>query len=403
MEPTVALWIAMAVPFVIRKLFEADWRRRERERPAPALELKVMNAVGRSPGLALSVAQHWGPEGRSDRVRVSGVCPLIAITPERAGDIDLGDAAVDTLFAFSGPRSLVCAMMDESTRATLRDLSLMARPDSILVAEGVLRVDARWSRFHSRDVTEVARKALSVARQLQAPADVSMRLAANALNDPQRGVRLTSLRTLLREHGESAAARETLAAAAAHPDPELRLAAATALGAEGRAVLMALARDTSVEDASSASAIEALGGALPLAELERILAASLASAPGNRPPARPSTARACADLLGHLGEAAAPLLEPVVRARSAAVALAGVRALRRIGSTTAVLPLKLAVQEGAPEVRAAAQAALEDIQLGLTGTPGAVSLTGGEAGILSLVEDPAGRVSLPGTPVAKDG
>jgi hypothetical protein len=78
------------------------------------------------------------------------------------------------------------------------------------------------------------------------------------------------------------------------------------------------------------------------------------------------------------------------------VALAGVRAAAdRHGGRRSFRSSWPPNQEGA--AREAAQAALEDIQLGLTGTPGAVSLTGGEAGVLSLVDDPSGRVSMPAT------
>jgi hypothetical protein len=173
--------------------------------------------------------------------------------------------------------------------------------------------------------------------------------------------------------------------------------AALALGADGARVLADLARDADADDVSSAGAIEALR-TLPLSDLERILRASLRRSPQGLLPVRPFTARACADALATCGDAAVPLLADVVRASSEAVGLAGVRALRRIGTVEAVLPLTQAAESGEGAVRSAARAALEDIQAGLAGSRGAVSLAGGDAGTLSLADDPSGRVSLPGPP-----
>ena len=381
----------------ILKLFSTDWSRRERLRPDPSLEREVTAAVGTVPaGLSVSVRARSGSGGRCARIVVSGVCPALGLGPETRDDIDLGDEALDRLFAFRGPRSLLCAMMDGDTRSRLMDLARTpeVRSGSLTVVDGALSLDVRRPLYRptrSR-IVSVAKQALALAQRLQAPADIPARLAENALDNAQRGVRLANLRALLREHAGEWVTRDALRRATAHPDPELRLMAAQAMGDEGRSVVIDLARDTSTEDEACAGAIEALG-TLPLADLETVLAASLGPAGGRA--ARPFTARACADLLAKCGAAALPLLADVVRARSEAVALAGVRALRRIGTAEAVLPLTEAAATGEGAVREAARAALEDIQLGLRGTPGAVSLSEGEAGVLSLADDPSGRLSVP--------
>ena len=380
-----------------RKLMEANYERRERQKPDRRLERDVKAAVERVPdGLSLSVRRRTGAGGRCARLAVGGVCSL-DIGPETGGDIDVGDEAVDDLFALRGPRSLVCALMDGDTRSLLMDLARMpeVRPGSVRMAAGTLRVDVLRPRFRPtmQRTVVVTRKALALAQRLQTPVDVPARLSANVLNDPERGVRQASLRVLLHQYPDEWATRETLRLATNHADSELRLMAALALGADGVRVLADLAGDADADDVSSAGAIEALR-TLPLSELERILRGSLRRNPQGLLPARPSTARACADALATCGDAGVPLLADVVRASSAAVALAGVRALRRIGTVEAVLPLTQAAESGEDAVRRAARAALEDIQAGLAGSRGAVSLAGGDAGTLSLADDPSGRVSL---------
>ena len=393
-----AVALFLLATWAIKSLAEADFHRSEHVARDPSLEADVLAAVGPlPPRFTLFVSRRRGPGGRCARIAVRGVCPEIRIGPESGADVDLGDAAVDDLLAFHGPRPLLGAIMDAATRAALRDLARapQVRPDSIKVDAGTLTVDARWGRLNpsKNAIVAVAAKVVALARRLQQPEDVPRELARNALEDPVRGVRLANVRTLLREHAGGEETRRVLRRAAAHADPELRLMAAVALGEEGRAVLLALARDTAIEDESCAGAIAALG-AVPLADLQAILTESLRPS-ARLLPARPFTARACADALAAGGAAAVPLLAKVVQSRSEPVALAGVRALRRIDSAEAVLPLMQAAETGEGAVREAARRALENIQVGLTGSPGAVSLAGGEAGQVSVVDDAAGRVALP--------
>jgi hypothetical protein len=175
------------------------------------------------PGLSVSVRRRSGPGGRCARIAVGGVCPSLGIGPEARDDIDLGDDALDRLFAFRGPRSLVFAMMDGDTRSQLMDLARMpeVRPDSLTVADGTLTVDALRPRYRPTKsrIVSVTNKALAVAQRLQAPADIPARMAGNALDDAQRGVRLSNLRTLLREHADEWVTRDALRRAAAHEDP----------------------------------------------------------------------------------------------------------------------------------------------------------------------------------------
>jgi hypothetical protein len=60
-----------------------------------------------------------------------------------------------------------------------------------------------------------------------------------------------------------------------------------------------------------------------------------------------------------------------------------------------VLPLRDALASESEAVVRAARIALDEVQNGLADAPGALSLTEGETGALSMAGDEAGRVSLP--------
>jgi len=76
------------------------------------------------------------------------------------------------------------------------------------------------------------------------------------------------------------------------------------------------------------------------------------------------------------------------------VRVAAARALGRVGTTGAVLPLKgLEARDGA--ARAATRQAIALIQSRVAGAaPGQLSLAGGESGQLSLATEEQGRLSL---------
>ena len=108
---------------------------------------------------------------------------------------------------------------------------------------------------------------------------------------------------------------------------------------------------------------------------------------------------AAAQALGTCRETAAeaPLLG-ALRQASDDVCAAVAAALGRVGSASAVLPLKEAAsREGASAaLRRAARQAVAEIQSRLQGaSPGQLSLAEGDAGQLSLADqDPRGQVSL---------
>jgi HEAT repeat protein len=73
--------------------------------------------------------------------------------------------------------------------------------------------------------------------------------------------------------------------------------------------------------------------------------------------------------------------------------LAAAEVLAEVGSIAAVPALREAERQGL-QIRRLARQAIADIQARATGTPGAVSLAGAEAGQVSIAEDFSGRVAL---------
>ncbi len=110
---------------------------------------------------------------------------------------------------------------------------------------------------------------------------------------------------------------------------------------------------------------------------------------------KPELAEAAADALGATGDPSAePALLAALGRPHAPVRAAAARALGRVGTTAAVLPLQAAEARDAA-VRAVARQAIAEIQSRAKGAgPGQLSLAGGESGRLSLAGGEEGRLSL---------
>jgi HEAT repeat protein len=369
----------------------------DRESPDPGLERAVRAAVGVLPeGLSLHASRsEWSSETGSGtvvgtRLVVKGIAPQLSISDHSWTDVDVGDTGLDSRFSLMGPPPLVRAILDApARRALVAVLDQPIRKHSLKAADGGLQVDV-WHR-DADGLGLVARVLLAAAERLQAPADVPARLAAIARGDAIATVRLASLQTLIRDFPDHATTAASVRAACQDREGEVRLAAARALGEEGRPVMLALARGIT-DDECSAQAVENLRDATA-AELAPILEA--AQRPGRDGPLRPFTTRACVEALGRLGEEAVPLLDVALRSENEAVAIATIRTLRRIGGPSVVMSLQAAVEHhGRGDVRREAERALDDVQARLVGTPGQVSLAQGEAGQVALADDTAGQVSL---------
>jgi HEAT repeat protein len=231
-----------------------------------------------------------------------------------------------------------------------------------------------------------------VAHRLADPIDVAPELARIARTDAVSGVRLMCLRTLLREYSNHASIVNPLVRqAAGDEDAEVRLEAARALGDEGMPVLEALVADTSVEDALSARAAEALGDRMPAHVARATLWRELAASSGRH---RVATACACASALGRRGEPQdeALLLQALAAGRDESLRVSAATALGAVGSVRAVPSLADLTDSAA--LRRAGREAVAAIQSRLQGaTPGQLSLGTPDSGQVSLSDDVAGRLS----------
>jgi len=364
-------------------------------------------------------------------------------------EVEIGHDAFDAAAWVEGSPTLARAVLDSGNRKALRALldGRLERPGhspfwaSGRLEDGVLEVEvpevppvarARGERVGGEEpgapvylgshehLGEVLTLAIALARRLATPADVPRRLAENLRSEPVAGVRLQVLTTLVREFPDEPATRAALRAAREDPDAEVRLRAGTALGPEGRDVLLAIAGGEGAPDGTTERAVAALGWNLTSGEAQAILRNALRTrreataraclrALGHRRGAqvvptlarvlaveKPELAAVAAEALGTTGDASAErALLPALGSPHAAVRLAAARALGRVGTTAAVLPLKEAETRDA-EMRRTARQAIAEIQSRLTGAaPGQLSLAGGESGQLSLAEGEAGRLSLP--------
>jgi HEAT repeat protein len=414
------------------------------EAPVPELEALLQP---RDVPLKVRVLGDAGPSGAATRIVVEGVCDRLVLfleapgapgaPREQAGPLwttrehELGDPEFDRQFRVLGPQPLALALLDAETRRLLRNLAV----HQIAVGRGALRLEVRLShRRPSRTIEGRGRDAVAVARRLLPQADLAPRLAENARKDPVPAVRLRNLLTVAREHPDHPATRPALKAASADRDPEVRLRAAVALGREGHGVLRAMIEAPATDDAHREPAIRSLGADIPDDVLLRVLRRCAGSGlhPGG-PPDQPRSARACVAALGGkrtpeaVSSLQALLLGNPFLAADAAQALGSVGgedaeaalvgalegevfegrlaaadALGEAGSPAAVPALRAAERQGV-EMRRRARQAVAAIQARATAAPGAVSLAGGEAGQVSVVEDASGRVSLPAGARAREG
>ena len=364
-------------------------------------------------------------------------------------EVEIGHDTFDAAAWVEGSPTLARAVLDAGSRQALRALfdGRLERPGrspffaSGRLEDGVLRLEVPDTAPRTRDpggggepgqepaahaylgglehLGEVLTWTIALAQRLATPADVPRRLADNLKSEPVAGVRLQLLATLAREFPDDPATREALVAAREDPDAEVRLRTGIALGPEGRDVLLAIAGGEGAPDETTERAVVALGFFLTADAAQGILRNALRTrreataraclgALGRRRGAgvvptlakvlaveKPELAAVAADALGVTGDASAErALLAALGSPHATVRVAAARALGRVGTTAAVLPLKgLEARDGA--ARAAARQAIALIQSRVAGAaPGQLSLAGGESGQLSLAEEEQGRLSL---------
>lgn len=407
--------------------------------------------LARSGGLDIHIAN----TGIDTRVLITGLGHRpqeLAFCAERVGDsierawssrteIELGDPGFDDEVYLAGSPELACAVFDAETRQLVRRLIEgnfgvplhNPLPDSeprVTLRDGELVglfPHSLFERFPGRSA-HVLKAMVAAAQRLVRPRDLVARLVDNLEREPEAAVRLKNLQVLLERYPRHPRARAALNDALGDRNDEVRLRAALALETPAaRETLLGIACGEHSADEHAARAVGGLGEYLALKQVRSILEQALRRR-------REATAEACllqlarrgrgqgigllqkvlalekgflaaaaARALGASGrrEAEPPLLAALDR-HSPETLTAVARALARVGTAAAVLPLRAASEHNWDSgFRSAARQAIAAIQSRLEGaSPGQLSLAENEAGQLTLAEDDdgTGRLSLPDTP-----
>ena len=349
-----------------------------------------------------------------DRGRGSDALSIVpqkrAIEPgSRLGrlEIEIGDPAFDAEFSIQGDPRLAQAGLDVHTRTKLTQLlrGRVESPRGLVLAVDASLERGKLSVFVEHDqnanqeqleepVAELLEMALSVVRSLAKRADLPTRLAnhlgSDTAADPETGVRLRSLRMLVRDFPRHRFTRKALETARTDPNEEVRLEGAIAEGTRGWGTILSLISNPGISDDCSARAVQTLGEGLPVELAASVLRQALAT---GRP------ALACALLAapcwngqpGAEGHVVTALASP-----DAAVAGKAADALGRLGTAAAVPALRRLGERNDRELQRAARQSIAAIQARLQGAEqGQISLAGSGDGALSLVgEDEAGQLSL---------
>lgn len=336
----------------------------------------------------------------------------------RRRDVEFGDPDFDELVYARGSELLLTALLDHTTRPLV--FGLVNRGGR--VAGGILRLSDPDVR--AGDVPGTVQDLLETVAHLDRPADLVERLCAIARRDPQPGARLHALSLLTGRMADDPRVRVVCRELLDAPEEELRLAAATFMGEEGRASLLAIARNVPGDNPNAVRAIRVLGRRLAGDEAGDILdAARRADCRG--------VVLAAIDALALIGDGAALRRLPMVRTLGDAelavgvvtalgrsgnpaaegrlisaldderpsVIRAAVEALGRVGTVAAIPWLRRLAEGGEHSLRGPARQAMAAIQSRLPGaSPGQLSIATGEEGQLSMADDRGGRVALSADP-----
>ncbi|HVG06549.1 MAG TPA: HEAT repeat domain-containing protein [Thermoanaerobaculia bacterium] len=380
-------------------------------------------------GLVYVRIEAFGNKGRDTRIIIEAPAPPefkgVTIHPEskfeHGREIEIGDGFFDDMFFIAGPPQLVLALLDAKTRRLLVDLK---EKSEMAISAGNVRAVVSGDE----KLAAILSLLLGVQKRFAPPVDVLPRLARNAQEDPEPGVRLQNLLILIRGFSWSPETILALHKACSDPSPEIRLRAAKQLGAEAHGVLLELAENLE-DDAVSAEALAIMDRELPFERVNAILALAMRRR-------RLRSARVCLDAIGRRGAAsgvgllakvleredgdlasaaakalgaigspdAEPSLIQALQREDTDVRVAAAEALGRVGSAAAVPPLKEAAERSRLDLdlRRAARQAIGEIQSRLQGASlGQLSLAGAEAGQLSLAQAEAGQLSLASDPAGQ--
>ena len=444
---------ALAAPFVI----QADRKRRKQRQDALQFVVDRLGLSQVSIAPWRLIARHGRHRVRIEHARGEGKMPFTVVTvegnsgitlrPEPGNtlqkmlgerEIELGDEGFDAAVEVHGAPDRVRALLDVETRAIVigmlhgmlgtpgrRPLSIRGRAE-LVHGDLQARLDIYPRLPTAVELADALGALLAIAERFDRPANLPGRLASSIANEPEWRVRLQGLQVLSTSYPNDSATQAALRHALADEQEEVRLHAAIALGDEGRASLLDLARHERTADIIAAQAVGALGDHMPAHVGVQVLRQALRTR-------RLRTCVACVEAIEPLGgsEARELLVKMLTResgelavaaaralgryARGSAeieeallnalqrdeddVRLAAIEALGHMGSAGAVLPIQEAGRAGDDaETRRAARQAVAEIQSRLPGaSAGQLSIAQDDAGRLSLADaDPRGRVSLPG-------
>ncbi|HEX2645272.1 MAG TPA: HEAT repeat domain-containing protein [Thermoanaerobaculia bacterium] len=336
--------------------------------------------------------------------------PVLKWTPE----IALGAPELDDAFSVQGPDRVVSALLDAEARRLMLAIDNGSR--SLRLQYGEVEAEIKET-----ELVRLLPQMLDLGHRFAGLGDIRQKLAENARQDPEPGVRLHNLLLLVHESPEAADSREALRQACLDPSPRVRLGAALELGSEARNTLLELAEETE-DDGISAQAIARLSGELTVQQARDLLLAALRrrhletarscltalAASGTAEAVEAlvevldresgDLAIAAAEALGAAGNPAAePALIRALERPAANLQAAAARALGRVGTAAAVLPLKEA-REGSLSINLlrATRQAIAEIQSRLpAASAGQLSIAETEAGQLSFASDPGGQLSMP--------
>jgi hypothetical protein len=359
---------------------------------------------------------------------VEGVEPAVSMARADAGEGSgiTGDPELDVLVRMDACPATARAVLDGPARESIRGLLRgTVRIAQLWIESGriTVRVSATGFTGEHPGLASVARSLGALAAKIAPPHDPVPRLVSIALRDPQPAVRLNALNALTGDFSTDPRTTAAVREALDDRSTPVRLAAAQAAGADGRATLIAVATDPLVEDTYAATAITALGGALPLDRIEGLVGEA------SGPPNRPATTTALLAALGRnpdarafdvlvrlvrnmhhtFAVAAVNALVAIPRPRAEAVLIetatapdrwrrpwvaAAVHALAAHGTADAVLTLKEVAARHGGAIASDARQAIAEIQSRLAGSRGSLALAGAEEGTLSFATDESGQVSI---------
>lgn len=363
-------------------------------------------AEGRHGALAVRLDSRLGRRARrSTRIVVSRLTRRLEMHPaslfkDGGGrrDIRVGDNAFDAEIFVSGDTAVASGLLDGRTRDLVRGLfaKRVSGMGHNLIEEGGVRlgngqlVSERSLGGEHELVAAHLLELLALAARLVEPDDVLARLAANAREDRNPAVRRISLLRLA-EQADRNGALPALRHALEDADEDVRLEAALALGVDGHAALIDIARAEVPIDANAARATRALGPALPTEHVRFVLARAIRAR-------HLETAAACLVSLGQRGPEQAPMIGRVLEMERGELAIVAARALGAVGAAPSIVLLREA-EARTPRDAAlgrASREAIAAIRSRLSGAEaGQVTLAGDDAGHVSFAGDEAGRVSVP--------